>query len=110
MLKTTEAPILETVRQSSPDAKAAILAEIMRERIVEQQDGELISILDKTGERLGTFVPSSRFQSTRKTPPELTPGERAELQHRYENRDKSFSVETMLKSLDLDDPAPSSKL
>jgi hypothetical protein len=55
-------------------------------------------------QRLGTFVPCVRFKSIRKSPPELTLEERAELERRYASRADSIRVEAMLKSLDFDAP------
>ncbi len=107
MTSITQSPLLETIRTISAEAKENILAELMRERITKQTDGELIAIIDARGERLGTFVPASRFKSSCTSPPELSTAERAELEHRYRNRNDSISVEEMFKSLDLDAPAPS---
>jgi hypothetical protein len=107
-MTATETPLLETIQKSSPSAKAAILALLIRERIEERPDGSPIQITDESGERVGTVVPAIRVMSSRQPPPQLAPEEQAELERRFQNRDKALSVEAMLSSLDLEDPVSGS--
>lgn len=100
-MTATEAPLLETIRNSSPSAKAAILAHLIRERIEERADGNPIQITDESGERIGTIVPAVHVETKSHIPPRLTPEQKAELDRRFQNRDKALSVEEMLQSLNL---------
>ncbi len=109
-MTAAELPLLETVRKSSPAAKAAILAELIREQMTVRTNGNHFSIEDVTGIRLGAFVPAAGvFEDQAIDPPPLTGEEIAELQRLVDTRHDALSLEEMLASLDLEDPLPIAK-
>ncbi len=106
MTTATEVPLLDSIRKCSPGAKKAILAALLREQVAHLADGNPITIEDQTGECLGSFLPAfGTYQGPRTLPP-MTPEQRAELQRRVDERDKSFTVDELFASMNLEDPRP----
>ncbi len=82
-MTATVAPLVEKILACSLEDRKAAFLKLAEQMCKQEPSGRPIPLIDENGECYGVYWP--KFISTRKTPPELPPADRAELLRRHAN-------------------------
>lgn len=106
----TEAITVELILRCSRANKDEILAALLRERVAERQLPFIpFSIEDEKGELLGDFYPAKVKWERSKTPPPMTPEDRARYEEAMRHPERTFTLEEFWKEHYPEDFLPDSK-